>query len=93
MKFDPRLLFWLQLAATIGVGVSGGTVHLTGLVPADWLPYVTGWVSFTTFCVMSFLTLATGAVGVGQGLIARPPTVKEAEQVMDAAKAAQGGEK
>lgn len=82
MKFDPKLLFWIQFAAWIGSGVTGGTVHLTGMVPDDWLPKVTGWVAFITFCEMGFLTLATGAVGVGSGPLARSPTIPEAQQVL-----------
>jgi hypothetical protein len=86
MKFSPKLLFYLQLFATIGQGIASGTVHLTGLIPADATPMVTGWLGLTVFGVMSFLTLATGAVGVGSGPLARAPTVEEANQVMDQAK-------
>ena len=88
MRFSPELIFWLTLAATIGTGITGGTVHLTGLVPTDAIPYVTGWVSFITFCVMSFLTAATGMAGVGTGPLAKPPTVDEAKHVMAVAQAA-----
>jgi hypothetical protein len=86
MKFPPKLLFYLQLFATIGQGITSGVVHLSGLVPAESLPYVTGWIGLLVFCAMSFLTLATGAVGVGSGPLARPPTVKEVQEVMDKAK-------
>lgn len=86
MKFDPKLLFWLQLFATVGQGVASGTIHLTGLVPAYALPIVTGWLGLSVFCVMSFLTLATGAVGAGSGPLARKPTIDEANQVMNQAK-------
>jgi hypothetical protein len=82
MKFSPMLLFWLQFAAMVGTGVTGGAVHLTGLVPPELFPYVTGWVSFVTFVVMTFLTIATGGVGAGTGLLARAPTVGEAQLVM-----------
>lgn len=81
MKFDPKLLFWLQFAATIGQGMTSGAVHLTGMVPADLIPYVSGWVSFAVFVIMAFLTLATGAVGVGSGPLARAPTIAEADQI------------
>jgi hypothetical protein len=91
MKFDPKLLFWLQFAATVGQGLTSGAVHLTGLVPMELVPYVTGWISFAVFVIMAFLTMATGAVGAGTGPLARPPTVAEARQVMAEANAAATG--
>jgi len=81
MNFNPKLLFWLQFAATIGQGLTSGAVHLTGMVPANLIPYVSGWVSFTVFVIMAFLTLATGAVGVGSGPLARAPTTAEADVI------------
>ena len=86
MQFSPKLLFYLQLFTTIGQGIASGTIHLTGLIPAETVPFVTGWLGLTVFCAMSFLTLATGAVGAGPGPLARKPTVAEAQQVMDQAK-------
>jgi hypothetical protein len=82
MKFSPTLLFWLQFAATVGTGVTGGVVHLTGVVPPEYLTSVTGWVAFIVFCIMSFLTLASGKVGVGTGPLAPKPTIEEARAVM-----------
>lgn len=82
MKFDPKLLFWLQLIATIGTGIGTGVVHLTDVVPPELIKPVTGIIGFVTFCIMSFLTLATGAVGVGAGPLAPKPTVDEARKVM-----------
>lgn len=88
MKFSPTLIFWLTFAATVLQGISSGTVHLSGLVPAEYLPMVTGWIGLTTFVMMTFLTVATGAVGPGTGPLARAPTVEEAQKVMDQAKGA-----
>jgi hypothetical protein len=89
MKFSPTLLFWLQFTATVGAGVTGGAVHLTGWVPMEEIPRITGAISFGTFVIMTFLTLATGAVGVGAGPLARPPTIAEAREVMAEAAANQ----
>jgi hypothetical protein len=86
MKFSPKLLFYLQLFATIGQAVASGTIHLTGLIPMEMVPMVTGWLGLIVFACMSFLTLATGAVGVGAGPLAAKPTVEEANKVMDLAK-------
>ena len=88
MTFPPKLIFWLTFLATIGQGTASGTVHLTGLVPPELLPYVTGWIGFSTFCVMSFLTLASARAGIGVGPLAPPPTVADVQKVMAAAQAA-----
>jgi hypothetical protein len=89
MKVDPITIFWLSLLATIGQGVTSGAVHLTGLVPATWIPFVTGWLSLLVFCVMAFLTALNGFSSNKSGPFAPPPTVPEAREVMDEAKKAE----
>ncbi len=79
--FSPRLIFWITFLATIGTGIAGGTVHLTGLIPVDFVAPVTGWISLVTFAAMSFLTLATGYAGIGKGPLAAPPTTAEANEI------------
>ena len=82
MTFSPKLIFWLTLFATIGQGAASGTVHLTGLVPPEYLSYVTGLIGFSTFCVMSFLTLAAARAGVGPGPLAPPPTAADVQKII-----------
>lgn len=82
MTFSPRIIFWLTFYAMIGEGIAGGTVHLTGLIPADWIAPATGWISFITFCVLGFLSLATGYAGVGKGPLAPPVTQGEARDIL-----------
>jgi hypothetical protein len=82
MTFSPKLIFWLTLYSTIGSGIAGGTIHLTGLIPTAWIAPVTGWTSLITVCVLSFLTLATGYAGTGKGPLAGPPTREEARDIM-----------
>lgn len=89
--FSPKLIFWLTFCSMIGSGIAGGTIHLSGMVPSDWIPPVTAWVSTITFCVLAFLSLATGYAGSGRGPLAGPPSLTEAHQVMDDAKAATQG--
>lgn len=79
MTFSPKLIFVVTFLATIGTGIAGGTVHLTGLIPADLVAPVTGWVSLLTFVAMTFLSIATGFAGVGKGPLAAPPTTAEAD--------------
>lgn len=85
MKIDPDTQFWLMFYATIGQGITAGTVHLTGLIPANAIPVVTGWISFTVFIVMSFLTLATKFSSNQSGSWAPPPTIPEARAILDQA--------
>ncbi len=82
MKVDPTTIFWISLFATIGQGIAGGTVHLTGLVPDAYLPVVTGWLSLAVFCAMSFLTAMNGFSSNKSGPFAPPPTIAEAKTIM-----------
>lgn len=86
MKVDPTTIFWLSLFATIGQGITSGAVHLA--VPPEWLPYVTSWVSFAVFCVMSFLTALNGFSSNKSGPFAPPPTIPEATAILTEAKKA-----
>lgn len=81
MTFSPKLIFIVTFLATIGTGIAGGTVHLTGLIPANLVAPVTGWISLLTFCAMTFLSIATGFAGVGKGPLAPPPTPQEADAI------------
>ena len=90
MNFSPKLIFIVKFLATIGTGIAGGTVHLTGLIPAEAVAPVTGWISLLTFIAMSFLTLATGYAGIGKGPLSSAPTPAEADRIKaEAIKAAQ----
>jgi hypothetical protein len=48
--------FGLGIATTVAQGVAAGTVHLTGMIPADWIPGVTAWMSFIAFVNVAVLT-------------------------------------
>jgi hypothetical protein len=82
MKIDPVVTFWISLITTIAQGVASGTVHLTGLVPPDWIPLVTGWLGLLVFINMSFLTAMSGLSSSKSGPLAPPPTVPEARAVL-----------
>jgi hypothetical protein len=85
MKFDPKTIFYLTLFCMIGQGISSGTVHLSGLIPADSVAPVTGWISLLTFIALAFLSLATGYAGVGKGPLAAPATPAEIKKLSDQA--------
>lgn len=86
MKVSPTVTFWIALITTIAQGVASGTVHLTGLIPADSIPTVTGWLGLIVFINMSFLTALSGVSSAAPGPLAAPPTIKEAQDVMEQAK-------
>jgi hypothetical protein len=86
MKIDPKIIFWLSLITTIAQGIASGTVHLTGLIPTDAIPYVTGWLGLIVFANMSFLTALNGFAGPGVGPLAKPPTVEEARKIAEQAR-------
>lgn len=86
MKVDPTTIFWLSLFATIGQGVASGAVHLA--VPEPYLSYVTAWISFAVFCVMSFLTALNAFSSNKSGPLAPPPTIPEANAILSEAKKA-----
>lgn len=85
MKIDPTVTFWISLITTVFQGITSGTVHLTGIVPPDWLPVVTGWMGLIVFVNMSFLTAMSGFSSSARGPLAPPPTVTEAKALMSAA--------
>ena len=60
MSVDPKITFWLGVAVTIATAIGGGTVTLTNLIPADWIPFVTGWTNLIAFVGTAILTALTG---------------------------------
>ena len=82
MKVDPTFTFWLGVVTTIMQGIATGTVHLSGLIPMDYIPVVTGWLSLTVFINMTLLTAMTGISSTKQGPLAPYPTLPEARAVM-----------
>jgi hypothetical protein len=82
MKVSPVVLFWVSLITTVGQGITAGTVHLTGLVPAEYLPTVTAWVGLLVFVNMSFLTAMAGFSSNKSGPLAPPATMAEAKEIM-----------
>ena len=59
---NPTINFWISLAVTVDTGIVGGTVHLTNMIPADWIPSVTAWGAFWAFVGMSYMTAVHGVL-------------------------------
>lgn len=90
MKIDPKITFWISVWTTIAQGVASGTVHLSGLVPPDWIPFITGWLGLAVFVNMTLLTALNGFSSNASGPLAAPPTVPEARAIMNEATKAAG---
>jgi len=82
MSFDPKFTFWLGFLVSVAIGISTGAVHLTDIVPADYIKPVTGWIGFFAFAGSSLLTAMTGMSSAKSGPLAPPPTIAQAQQVM-----------
>jgi hypothetical protein len=48
--------FDFGVVTTIMIGISGGTVHLTDMVPEAWIKPITGWTAFFAFVDSAILT-------------------------------------
>jgi hypothetical protein len=88
MKVDPKVIFWLSFIAWCAQGISAGTVHLTNIVPAEAIPSVTSWMGLIVFLWMGFQTALNGYAGPGTGPLAKPPTMDEANKIVEQAKGA-----
>jgi len=57
---NPKISFWLGIAVSIVVGLGGGTVSLTHIVPDDWIPTVQAWNNLFAFVGTILLTALHG---------------------------------
>jgi hypothetical protein len=58
MTIDPILV--VSAATTILSGVGSGAVHLTDMIPEQYVKRVMGWASFFAFANSSVLTVIYG---------------------------------
>lgn len=79
---SPKIIFWISFAVTIGIGISGGAVHLTNIVPAAYMDGVTAWVTFGVFVGSTFLTMAAGAGMTKQSQIASVAAIPEVQRIV-----------
>jgi len=82
MSFDPKFTFWLGFFVTCAIGVSTGTVHLTDIVPADYIKSVTAYIGLFSFVGSTLLTAMSGMSSAKSGPLAPAPTIAQAQQVM-----------
>ena len=58
---DPRVRFFISLLVTAAIGVTQGTLNLTGAIPIDWIKPVTAWCGIIAFFGSAVLTALAGA--------------------------------
>lgn len=81
MKVDPRVTFIFGIFLSISSLLALGTIHLTGLVPADWIPKITGWAGIIVAIGTVVQTAMSGYSGPGVGPLAPPPTPTEVKVI------------
>ncbi len=79
---SPTLIFWISFAVSIGVGITGGTVHLTHIVPAEYMDAVTAWVALFVFTGSSFLTMVAGIGMTKQNRLASAASMPEVKSIV-----------
>lgn len=59
-NIDPKIRFWISFIVTVTIGISSGTVVLTNVIPADFIPYAVGWCGFISFIGSTLLMILNG---------------------------------
>jgi hypothetical protein len=81
---DPKWVFYIGIAVVIEQGLGQGTVSLTNVVPADWVPYIKGWCTLLAFIGSTVMTALAGYSSNATGPLINlpvppvPPAVKAA---------------
>jgi len=70
---DPKYIMYLGLLVTIEQAIGHGTVSLTGIIPADWAPYVTSWCNLLAFIGTTIMTGQAAISSNSPGPLISPP--------------------
>jgi hypothetical protein len=60
LSVDPRISFWVGIAVTIAVGIGGGAVSFSHVIPDAWMPTVQGISNIIGFAGTAVLTALHG---------------------------------
>jgi hypothetical protein len=69
---DPKYVFWLGILVTIETAIGQGTVQLTNLVDAHWIPTITGWCTLLSFVGNVVMTGLAGYSSKTAGPLVKP---------------------
>lgn len=62
LTLSPLTRFIIGTVITVAIGISQGSVHLNGAIPADWIPAVITWAGIIAFVGSA---IQTGLQGLG----------------------------
>lgn len=79
---DPVVRFWIGIAVTVAIAVSGGTLTLTHVVPQDWIPIVTAWCSIIAFVGSAVLTTLNGLGTTAGSRLASASAIPEVTKIV-----------
>ncbi len=88
MTLDPRWRFAIALLVTAAIGVSQGTLVLTGAIPADWIKPVTAWCGIIAFVGSAVQTTLSGFATTTQSRLASAAAVPEVKSIVTTAEVA-----
>jgi hypothetical protein len=87
MQIDmPKVSLAIGVAVMLETAIGGGTLSLTNAVSPHLIPVVQAWCNLLAFLGATILTALHAYSGPSTGVLASPPTVAQAQQVMAAAK-------
>ncbi len=82
MTLDPKWRFVIGLLVTFAIGVSQGTLVLTGAIPADWIKPVTAWCGIIAFVGSAVMTTLSGMATTTQSRLASAAAVPEVKSIV-----------
>ena len=82
MSLDPKWRFAIQLAVFVAIGVSQGTVHLTNMIPAGWIPIAVAYCGFIAFIGSGTTTILSGFGMTSQSRIAAAASLPEVQKIV-----------
>ena len=69
-NIDPVVRFWIGIAVTVAIAISQGSLHLTNVIPAAWIPYAEGWSALIAFVGSAVLTALNAAATTNSSRLA-----------------------
>jgi hypothetical protein len=72
---DPKYVFWLGLVVTIEMAIAQGTISLTNMIPAAWIPAAVAWNKALAFIGTSVMTGLAGYSSATTGPLLKVPQI------------------
>jgi len=69
-NIDPVVRFWIGIAVTVAIAISGGTLSLAHVIPVEYIPTATAWCSLLAFVGSAILTALNGFASTNSSRLA-----------------------